>query len=41
MFLATGGSYTASATQLGMHKNSVKYRVEALRTLPESAGGYA
>ena len=28
VFLATGGSYTASATQLAMHKNSVKYRVE-------------
>ena len=28
MFLATGGSYTASAAQLAMHKNSVKYRVE-------------
>ena len=27
-FLATGASYTASATQLAMHKNSVKYRVE-------------
>ena len=28
VFLATGGSYTASAAQLAMHKNSVKYRVE-------------
>lgn len=28
VFLATGGSYTASATQLAMHKNSVKYRIE-------------
>ena len=28
VFLATGGSFTASATQLAMHKNSVKYRVE-------------
>ena len=28
VFLATGGSYTASAAELAMHKNSVKYRVE-------------
>ena len=28
VFLAAAGSYTASATQLAMHKNSVKYRVE-------------
>ncbi len=28
VFLANGGSYTASATELAMHKNSVKYRVE-------------
>ena len=28
MFLATGGSYTASATKLAMHKNSVRSRVE-------------
>ena len=28
VFLATGGSYTASAAELVMHKNSVKSRVE-------------
>ncbi|NIH81130.1 PucR family transcriptional regulator [Amycolatopsis viridis] len=27
VFLSTGGSYTAAATQLTMHKNSVQYRV--------------
>ncbi|MFJ8817822.1 MULTISPECIES: PucR family transcriptional regulator [Amycolatopsis] len=27
VFLAAGGSYTAAATQLTMHKNSVQYRV--------------
>src|SRR5450756_1270242 len=28
VFLAVGSSYTAAATELTMHKNSVKYRVE-------------
>jgi hypothetical protein len=27
VFLSTGGSYTAAAARLGMHKNSVQYRV--------------
>ncbi|MEU3274552.1 helix-turn-helix domain-containing protein [Saccharomonospora sp. NPDC006951] len=37
VFLATGGSYTASAAKLTMHKNSVQYRVrkaEELLTRP-------
>ncbi|PRX46716.1 PucR-like helix-turn-helix protein [Prauserella shujinwangii] len=33
VFLATGGSYTAAAAQLSMHKNSVQYRVRKAQEL--------
>ncbi|MEU5263570.1 helix-turn-helix domain-containing protein [Amycolatopsis sp. NPDC021455] len=39
VFLASGGSYTASAAELTMHKNSVQYRVrKAQELLPHGLG---
>ncbi|WP_103354440.1 CdaR family transcriptional regulator [Amycolatopsis sp. CA-128772] len=39
VFLASGGSYTASAAELTMHKNSVQYRVrKAQELLPRGLG---
>jgi hypothetical protein len=39
VFLASGGSYTAAAAELTMHKNSVQYRVrKAQELLPRALG---
>ncbi|MGW3997697.1 PucR family transcriptional regulator [Amycolatopsis sp. NPDC004772] len=39
VFLSTGGSYTAAAAELTMHKNSVQYRVrKAQELLPRGLG---
>ncbi|MEQ0564040.1 helix-turn-helix domain-containing protein [Amycolatopsis sp. NEAU-NG30] len=39
VFLASGGSYTAAAAELAMHKNSVQYRVrKAQELLPRGLG---
>ncbi|KDN19609.1 PucR family transcriptional regulator [Amycolatopsis rifamycinica] len=39
VFLTTGGSYTAAAAELTMHKNSVQYRVrKAQELLPRALG---